>query len=91
MDDTRININKNIEETKKLTKLGSILKIFIFNPLIAGISGFTLFFLFAILVDFLVNLFIPDTFLTIDIYTVLIGFAGFILAFGFSFLDSIQK
>ena len=37
------------------------------------------------------NIFNPDHFLTIDIFTVLIGLAGFILAFGFSFLESTQK
>jgi hypothetical protein len=91
MDDTRVNIDRKIEGAKKLSKLGSILKLFVYNPFLAGISGFTLFFLFAIFLDFMVNLFVPDTFLTIDIYTVLIGFAGFILAFGFSFLESTQK
>jgi uncharacterized membrane protein YczE len=64
---------------------------FILNPVLAGISGFTLFFLFAILLDFTVNLFNPDEILTVDIFTVLVGIAGFLLAFGFSFLESTQK
>ena len=67
MDDTRVNIDRKIEGAKKISKVGSILKLFLFNPFLAGISGFTLFFLFAIILDFLVNLFITDTFITIDI------------------------
>lgn len=91
MEETRVNIDKKITSLKKDTKLSLILNHFVLNPFLAGISGFTVFFLFAILLDFIVNLFTPDKLLTIDIFTVLIGFAGFILAFGFSFLESTQK
>ena len=91
MEDTRVNIEKKITSLKKVSKVSLFLNHFILNPFLAGISGFTVFFLFAILLDLIVNLFNPDKFLTIDIFTVLIGFAGFILAFGFSFLESTQK
>lgn len=91
MDDSRIEIN---QEAKSLTKLARItyfiIKLFI-NPFVAGVTGFTLFFLIAILFDFVVNLFVPDKLLTIDIYTVLIGAVGFFLAFLYSLLDSIQN
>ena len=91
MEETRINIDKKIAEYKKESKLSYVLNQFILNPFLAGISGFTLFFILAIILDFFVNLFNPDSFLTVDIFTVLIGLAGFILAFSFSFLESSQK
>lgn len=91
MEETRINIQDKVKSLKKESKFLIFIKLFFLNPLVAGISGFTLFFLFAVLLDFFVNLFVPDKLLTIDIYTVLIGFAGFILAFGFSLLESTQK
>ncbi len=91
MEETKISINKEVVPLKKESKLAFLVSKFFLNPFLAGISGFTVFFLFSILLDFIVNLFIPDKFLTIDIFTVLIGIAGFILAFGFSFLESTQK
>lgn len=91
MEETRVNIEKKIVEFKKVSKFSYILNQFVLHPFLAGISGFTLFFILAIVLDFTVNLFNPDTFLTVDIFTVLIGIAGFILAFGLSFLESTQK
>ena len=91
MEETKVNINKLTPVVKSESKLGVIVNKFIFNPFLAGISGFTIFFLFALLLDFFVNLFVPDQLLSIDIFTVLIGIAGFVLAFGFSFLESTQK
>jgi hypothetical protein len=91
MEETKVSINKEVVPLKKESRLTLIVSKFILNPFLAGISGFTVFFLFAILLDLMVNLFIPDKFLTIDIFTVLIGIAGFTLAFGFSFLESTQK
>jgi hypothetical protein len=91
MEETRLDIDKKVAELKKESRLSFLLNQFILHPFLAGISGFTLFFLLAILLDFIVNLFNPNDFLTIDIFTVLVGIAGFILAFGFSFLESAQK
>ena len=91
MEETRLDIDKKVAELKKESRLSFFLNQFILNPFLAGISGFTLFFLLAILLDFIVNLFNPNNILTIDIFTVLVGIAGFILAFGFSFLESTQK
>ena len=91
MDNTRVNINDKVNGIKKESKLTLLLNQFILNPFLAGISGFTLFFLMALVLDISVNLFVPDQILTIDIFTVLIGVAGFILAFGFSLLESTQK
>lgn len=91
MEETRVNIEKKIIEYKKVSKISYIFSQFVLHPFLAGISGFTLFFILAIVLDFTVNLFNPDTFLTVDIFTVLIGIAGFILAFGLSFLESTQK
>ena len=91
MEETRIDIDKKVTHLKKESKVAYFLNHFILNPFLAGISGFTLFFLMAIILDFTFNIFNPDHFLTIDIFTVLIGLAGFILAFGFSFLESTQK
>lgn len=91
MEETRINIDKKVVKFKKESKLSYILNQFILNPFLAGISGFTLFFILALALDFFVNLFNPDKIFTVDIYTVLIGVAGFILAFGFSLLESSQK
>ena len=91
MEETRVNIDKKIVPIKKESKIAFLMNQFVLHPFLAGISGFTVFFLFAIILDFIVNLFNPDKFLTIDIFTVLIGIAGFVLAFGFSFLESTQK
>jgi hypothetical protein len=91
MEDTRVEVSKKISGINKESKVVSWISKFLFNPFLAGITGFTLFFLFAILVDFLVNLFNTEKVLTIDIFTVLIGIAGFLLAFGFSVLESTQK
>jgi uncharacterized membrane protein len=91
MEDTRVSVNKKVVEYKKISRISNILNQFVLHPFLAGISGFTLFFILAIVLDFTVNLFNPDKFLTVDIYTVLIGIAGFILAFGLSFLESSQK
>ena len=91
MEDTRAEVSKKINSLKKESRFITLLNQFILNPFLAGISGFTLFFLLAIFLDFIVNIFNPDAYLTIDIFTVLIGIAGFILAFGFSFLESSQK
>lgn len=91
MEETKINIGKTTSTIKKESKISITLNKFVLNPFLAGISGFTVFFLLAILLDFFVNLFIPNKLLSIDIFTVLIGLAGFFLAFGFSFLESTQK
>ncbi len=91
MEETRLDINKNVTELKSVSKLSFVLNQFVLHPFIAGISGFTLFFLIALSLDFIVNIFNPDAVLTIDIFTVLVGVAGFILAFGLSFLESTQK
>lgn len=91
MEETRVRIDKKIVEYKKISRISYILNQFVLHPFLAGISGFTLFFLLAIVLDFMVNLFNPDKFSTVDIFTVLIGIAGFILAFGLSFLESSQK
>lgn len=91
MEETKVNIEKTTTIIKKESKIGVVLNKFVLNPFLAGISGFTVFFLLAILLDFFVNLFIPNKLLSIDIFTVLIGVAGFILAFSFSFLESTQK
>ena len=91
MDHTRIGVEDKITTLKKESKLSAIINQFILHPFLAGISGFTLFFILAFGLDFFVNLFSPDEILTIDIFTVLIGLAGFILAFGYSFLESHQK
>ncbi|MCW8848357.1 MAG: hypothetical protein OQJ81_00150 [Melioribacteraceae bacterium] len=91
MEETRVNIDKKIVEYRKVSRISHILNQFVLHPFLAGISGFTLFFILAIVLDFTVNLFNPDQFLTVDIFTVLIGIAGFILAFGLSFLESTQK
>jgi hypothetical protein len=91
MEDTRIGVNKKVTQLKKESKISILVNQFVLHPLIAGISGFTLFFFIAILLDLVVNLINPNKFLTIDIFTVLVGIAGFILAFGFSFLESTQK
>ena len=88
MEDTKVEI----KETLKVdSKINHFVKQFLLNPFLAGISGFTVFFLFAILMDFIVNIPNPDRVLSIDILTVLIGFAGFLLAFGFSFLENTQN
>lgn len=91
MEETRVNIDKKIVEYGKISRISHVLNQFVLHPLLAGVSGFTLFFILAIVLDFTVNLFNPDKFLTVDIFTVLIGIAGFILAFGLSFLESTQK
>jgi len=91
MEETKVNIDKKLVSVQKESKISFLMKHFFLLPFLAGISGFTLFFLFAILLDFIVNLFTPGELLTVDIFTVIIGFAGFILAFGFSFLESTQK
>ena len=85
MEETRVSVDK------KVSRFSYILNQFVLHPFLAGISGFTLFFILAIGLDFMVNLFNPETFLTVDIFTVLIGIAGFILAFVLSFLESTQK
>ena len=91
MEETRVSVDKKIVEYKKVSRFSYILNQFVLHPFLAGISGFTLFFILAIGLDFMVNLFNPETFLTVDIFTVLIGIAGFILAFVLSFLESTQK
>ena len=91
MEETRVGVNKKVTPIKKESKFSILITQFVLHPFLAGISGFTIFFLFAILLDFLVNLFNPEVFLTVDILTVLVGIAGFILAFVFSFLESTQK
>lgn len=91
MENTRVNVENKVGRIKKESKLALLMNQFILHPFLAGISGFTLFFLMALVLDISVNLFIPGQFLTIDIFTVLIGLAGFILAFGFSILESTQK
>lgn len=91
MEETRVSINKKVIPFKKESKYKLLVNKFVLNPFLAGISGFTIFFLSAIFLDLITSLFSPDTLLTIDIFTVLIGFAGFMLAFGFSFLESTQK
>lgn len=88
MEESKVEITSSL---KVESKAKTLLKQFFYNPFLAGISGFTLFFLFAILMDFTVNLFNPDRIISIDIFTVLIGAAGFILAFFFSFLENSQK
>jgi len=91
MEDTRVNIGDELVKIKKISKTSYFFNKFIINPFWAGVTGFTLFFLFAIFLDFAVYIFDADQSITIDIYTVLIGLAGFLLAFGFSFLESTQK
>ena len=91
MEETRVNITKKLTTYKKESKLAILMNQFILHPFLAGISGFTVFFLSAIFLDFIVNVFSSGEILTIDIFTVLIGLAGFILAFGFSLLESTQK
>ena len=91
MDETRLGVDKKVARIKKESKFSLLVTQFFLHPLLAGISGFTVFFLIAIFLDFIVNLFNPDVFLTVDILTVLVGIAGFILAFVFSFLESTQK
>jgi len=88
MEDTRAEIKENI---KINSKINHFVNRFLLNPFLAAISGFTLFFLFAILIDFIVNIPNPDKVLSIDIFTVLIGVAGFLLAFGFSILENSQN
>lgn len=91
MEETRVTITKKVTTYKKESKLAILMNQFILHPFLAGISGFTVFFLSAIFLDFIVNVFSSGEILTIDIFTVLIGLAGFILAFGFSLLESTQK
>lgn len=91
MKETRLSIDKKINAVENESKLSFLWRQFFLHPIVAGISGFTIFFLFSILLDFIANIFNPDKFLTIDIFTVLIGIAGFLLAFGFTFLESTQK
>ena len=91
MEETRLGVNKKITQIKKESRLSLLMTQFVLHPFLAGITGFTLFFLIAIILDFLVNLFNPEVFLTVDIFTVLVGISGFILAFVFSFLESAQK
>ena len=55
MEETRLGVSKKVTEIKKESKLTSIMNQFILHPFLAGISGFTLFFLLAILLDFVVN------------------------------------
>jgi len=91
MENTRVNVDNKVTGIKKESKIAFLINQFILHPFLAGISGFTLFFLIALILDIAVNLFTTNQFLTIDIFTVLIGLAGFILAFGFSILESSQK
>lgn len=88
MEETRVEVKNNVNE---ISKAAILFNKFIANPFWAGVSGFTLFFLFAIALDFIVNITDPEKTLTIDILTVFIGIIGFLLAFIYSALDKINQ
>ncbi|MBK8943803.1 MAG: hypothetical protein IPM32_00900 [Ignavibacteriae bacterium] len=85
--DLKHNISKSKEKTGSLNSI----KKFFLNHFFYGIYGFTLFFLFSIFIDFFLSLFDPQKSFSVNLFTLLIGIAGFLLAFGFSFLDSLKK
>lgn len=91
MPNRESDLKRNIAKSKEKTSFLFFIKKFLLNHFFYGIYGFTLFFLFSIFIDFFLSIFDPQKTFSIDLFTFLIGIAGFLLAFGFSFLDSFKK
>ena len=91
MKDSNTELKSEITKTGKETKTTVVVKKFFVDHFIAGVSGFTVFFLFAIFIDFFSTLFDPNKSVNVDLFTISIGLAGFVLAFGFSFLENYKK
>lgn len=89
----KINSEGNSSATNQIEKFKTTnsLRSFLIDHLSYGLLGFSLFFLFALLIKFISFIFNSSVKFEINLLTILIGVAGFALAFGFSYLDSFKK
>ena len=91
MQDTNTELNKNISKSEKNAKASVQIKNFILNHILVGVLGFAFFFLFTVFIDYFLSLFDPQKSTKIDLFTILIGLAGFLISFGFSFLENFKN
>lgn len=93
LDTQKINSDNNSSVSNQLEKfkVKNSIKVFLFEHLSYGLLGFSLFFLFAIFIRLISYLFNSSVKFEINILTLIIGLAGFALAFGFSYIDSSKK
>lgn len=91
MEKSNTELKRNLAKAGKKSKSSVRIKKFFFDHFFVGIYGFAAFFLFTIFIDFFTSLFNPDKTVNIDLFTLLIGIAGFALAFSFSFLENYKK
>jgi len=91
MQDTNTEFNKNISKSAKSVKTSSQIKNFILNHILVGVVGFAFFFLFTVFIDYFLSLFDPQKSAKIDLFTLLIGLAGFLISFGFSYLENFKN
>ncbi|MFZ1290523.1 MAG: hypothetical protein WAR79_10550 [Melioribacteraceae bacterium] len=91
MQNKESDLKQNISSSSEKTKTTSSIKSFFLDHIFYGLYGFSLFFLFSVFIDFFLSIFEPQKTFSIDLFTILIGIAGFLLAFSFSFLESFKK
>jgi ABC-type antimicrobial peptide transport system permease subunit len=91
MQETNSEIKQSATKSEKSVKISDVVRKFLLNHLFVGIIGFTLFFLFAVFIDFFLSLFDPQKNVSIDFFTLLIGLGGFLITFGFSYLENFKK
>lgn len=91
MTDSKSDYNKSISKSSEKSQSKNSVKKFFLDHIIYGLYGFSFFFLFSVLIDFFSSLFDPQKSIEINFFTIFIGIIGFILAFGFSFLDTFKK
>ncbi len=91
MQDTNTELNNNISKSEKSVKISVQIKNFLLNHILVGILGFTFFFLFTVFIDYFLSLFDTQQSVKIDFFTILIGLAGFLISFGFSFLENFKN
>ncbi|MBK7105792.1 MAG: hypothetical protein IPH62_10960 [Ignavibacteriae bacterium] len=91
MPNTKSDYKKTFSKQLEKSKPTNSIKKFFLNHIFYGLYGFSLFFLFSVFIDFFLSLFDPQKTFEINLFTISIGITGFILAFGFSFLETFRK
>ncbi len=91
MKNTNTKYKNKVDSSVQTKSAFGFARKFFIDHICVGVIGFALFFLFTIFIDFFSSLFETESTVNIDLFTILIGVAGFLLAFGFSFLENFKK